>query len=136
MEVPMSVQSTREVIGRYIDSGHTDLSALADDVVFKNMATGDEHHGPDGVGQMLNYIYHVAFDAKADVKNTVVGDGKAVMEADFVGRHIGEFFGIPATNKQVRVPLCVAYDLENDRITRGRIYFETPVLLQQLGSAG
>jgi len=33
----------------------------------------------------------------------------------------------------VRVPICVVYDLENDQIKRGRVYFEMPALLQQLG---
>jgi len=106
---------------------------MSKDVVFTNMATGEEHRGPDGVLQMLNYIYHIAFDADAESKNTIFADGKAVFEADFIGKHIGEFAGIPATNKQVRVPLCVVYDLENDLIKRGRVYFEMPVLLQQLG---
>jgi Predicted ester cyclase len=129
----MSVESTRATITRYIDSAHTDRTVMSDGVVFKNMATGEEYHGPDGVAQMLNYIYHVAFDATAEVRNTIFADGKAMMEADFVGTHIGDFFGIAPTNKQVRVPLCVVYDLANDRITRARIYLETPVLLQQLG---
>jgi steroid delta-isomerase-like uncharacterized protein len=106
---------------------------MADDVVFTHMATGEEHHGPEGVLQMLHYFYHIAFDADAVTRNTIFADGKAVLEADFVGNHIGEFAGIPATNKQVRVPLCVVYDLENDQIKRGRVYFEMPVLLQQLG---
>ena len=131
----MSVESTRAVLSRYIDSDHTDLSTLSDDVIFTNMATGDENHGRESVGQMLNYIYHVAFDAKPEAKNIIVGDGRAVYEADFVGRHIGEFAGIPATNKNVRVPLCVVYDVDNDRITRGRVYFEVPALLSQLNSA-
>ena len=131
----MSVESTRAVLAKYIDSNHTDLSVLSDDVVFTNMATGDENHGRDSVGQMLNYIYHVAFDAKAEPKNIIVGDGKAVFEAEFVGKHIGEFAGIPPTNKQVRAPLCVVYDLDNDRITRGRVYFEVPALLSQLSPA-
>ena len=63
----------------------------------------------------------------------MVEDQKAIAEWDFIGRHIGEFAGIPATGKDVRVPLCVAYDLENDQIKRGRFYFEMPALLQQLG---
>jgi len=106
---------------------------MSDDVVFTSMGTGQEHRGPEGVLQMLNYVYHVAFDADAEIKNTIFADGKAVLEADFVGKHIAEFAGIPATNKQVRVPLCVVYDIENDKIKRGRVYFEMPVLLQQLG---
>ena len=129
----MSVDSTREVITRYVESQHSDLSMMADDVVFTNMSTGDEHRGPDGVSEMLQYVYHTAFDARAESRNMIFADGKAVLEADFMGRHIGEFAGIPATNKEVRVPLCVVYDLENDQIKRGRVYFEIPALMQQIG---
>jgi steroid delta-isomerase-like uncharacterized protein len=129
----MSVDSTREAITKYLNSKHSDVSMMADDVVFTHMATGEEHHGPEGVLQMLHYFYHIAFDADAVTRNTIFADGKAVLEADFVGKHIGEFAGISATNKQVRVPLCVVYDVENDQIKRGRVYFEMPVLLQQLG---
>jgi steroid delta-isomerase-like uncharacterized protein len=132
----MSVENTREVITKYFNSGHSDVSMMADDVVFTVMATGQEHRSPDGVLQMLNYFYHVAFEATAETRNTIFADGKAVVEGDFVGRHIAEFAGIPATNKQVRVPLCVVYDLEDDLIKRGRVYFEMPVLLQQLGVGG
>ena len=131
----MSLEGTRAAMSRYLDSGHTDLSMMADDVLFTNMATGDEHRGPDGVRDMLHYIYHVAFDARADVRNWIITDGKAVMEADFVGKHIAEFAGVPATNKQVKVPLCVVYDLENDRIKKARIYFEVPALLTQLSAS-
>ena len=58
------------------------------------------------------------------------------MEADIVGRHIGEFAGVPATNRQVRVPVCVVYDLERDMIKRARVYLEIPVLMKQLGVTG
>jgi steroid delta-isomerase-like uncharacterized protein len=118
---------------KYFDSEHSDVSDMADDVVFTIMATGQSHRGPDAILGMLNYFYHVAFDATAETKNTIFADGKAVVEGDFVGKHIVEFAGIPATNKDVRVPIAVIYDLENDQITRGRVYLEMPVLMQQLG---
>ncbi len=130
----MSVESTREVVTKYLNSKHSDISMMADDVVFTVMATGQEHRSPDGVLRMLNYFYQVAFDATAETKNTIFADGKAVVEGDFIGKHIGEFAGIPATNKHVRVPLCVVYDLEHDLIKQGRVYFDMPVLLQQLGA--
>ena len=129
----MSVESTRRVIQRYVDSKHTDMSVMADDVVFRNMATGDEAKGPEGVRQMLQYIYHTAFDADATDTKIICDDGKAVLEGTFKGKHIGEFAGIPATGKEVSVPLAVTYDLENDKIKRARVYFETPVLFAQLG---
>ena len=129
----MLVESTRKVMTNYLNSNHSDVSMMAEDVVFTIMATGQEHRKPSGVLQMLNYFYHIAFEAVAETKNTFFSDGKAVFEADFVGKHIGEFAGIPPTNKDVRVPLCVVYDLEGDLIKRGRVYFEMPVLFKQLG---
>ena len=129
----MSIESTREVMTKYFNSGHSDVSLMAEDVVFTVMSTGQEHRSPDGVLQMLEFFYHTAFDAVAETTNTIFDDGKAVVEGDFVGKHIGEFAGIPATNKHVRVPLCVVYDLEDDLIKRGRVYFEMPALLRQLG---
>lgn len=129
----MSPASTRETMQRYFDSAHGDVSTLAEDVVFTVMATGQENRGHDGVLGMLNYFYHVAFDATAEPRVTIFGDNNALWEGEFVGRHIGDFAGIPATGKNVRVPLAVVYDLENGKITRGRIYFEMPALFQQLG---
>jgi len=129
----MSVEGTRKAVERYLQSNHTDLSMMASDVVFTNMATGDMFRGVEGVKQMIHYVYHVAFEARAEVKSIVAQDGKAVLEADFVGKHIGEFAGVKPTGKQVRVPLCVTYDLENDKIKRGRVYWEVPAFLKQVG---
>jgi steroid delta-isomerase-like uncharacterized protein len=130
----MSVESTREVMMKYFDAKFSDVSAvMADDVVFTIMATGQENHGPEGVMQMLHYFYQMAFDAEAKTFNTFFSDQKAIVEAEFVGKHIGEFAGIPATGKDVNVPLCIVYDLENDLIKRARVYFEMTVLFQQLG---
>jgi steroid delta-isomerase-like uncharacterized protein len=128
----MSIESTRAAVERYINSGHSDLSMMADDVVFTNMATGDEFRSPAGIREMLHYVYHVAFEAAAEQRNLIVGDGQAVFEADFVGKHLAEFAGVPATGKTVRVPLCVVYDLEHDKIKRGRVYWEVPAFLQQV----
>lgn len=129
----MSLESTKEVMNRYYDSNHEDVSMMADNVVFTIMASGQEHHTPAGVKGMLDYFYHIAFNASAEASSLIYADGQAVWEGVFIGEHTGEFAGIPATGKSVRVPLCVVYDLENDQITQGRVYFEMPALLAQLG---
>ncbi|MCZ7553132.1 MAG: ester cyclase [Anaerolineales bacterium] len=129
----MSIETTKATMQRYLDSAHGDASTLTEDVAFTVMATGQENRGRDGVLGMLNYFYHVAFDAAAEPRVTIFGENNALWEGEFVGKHIGEFAGVPATGKNVRVPLAVVYDLENGKIKRGRIYFEVPALLQQLG---
>ena len=131
----MSIESTREAITRYLNSNHSDLSMMAPDVVFTSMATGDEHRGVEALAGMLHYIYHVAFDARAETKSLIVADNQAVLEGDFVGKHIGEFAGVAPTGKTVRVPLCVVYDLEGGQIKRGRVYFEVPAFLKQVAQA-
>ena len=128
----MTVERTREVMTRYLDSQHSDLSMMAEDVVFTNMATGEEHRGVEGVRKMLDHVYHEAFDATAETRNRIYAENRAVLEGEFVGTHIGSFAGIPATRREVRVPLCVVYDLENGKISRGRVYMQVPVLLRQL----
>lgn len=124
----MSIDSTRETMTRYFND---DVSTLADDVVFTMMATGEEWLGPTAVQAMLEHIYRVAFRAHVETRMLVCGDNNAVLEAEFVGTHTGEFAGIRATGKEVRVPLCVAYDLEGGRIRRARIYFEIPAFVRQ-----
>ena len=131
----MPSERTRKVMSRYWDSDHRDVSMMAEDVVFTHMATGQEHRGPAGILAMLDYMYRQAFDATAEIHTRLCGENQAVLEATFVGRHIGEFAGIPATGRSVRVPLCVVYDLENDRIKRARVYLELPVLMRQLGES-
>jgi steroid delta-isomerase-like uncharacterized protein len=121
---------------RYWDSQHQDLSMMAEDVVFTHMATGDEHRGPDAIRGMLDYMYHQAFDARVEERSRIIAESQAVVEGDFVGTHIGEFAGIPATGRQVRVPLCVVYDLEEGVLRRARVYLELPVLMRQLGPVG
>ena len=109
-----------------------DAKYVAEDAVFKNMGTGEETKGREAIAGMLQYIYHIAFDARAEVINMVITEDKAVLEGSFKGKHVGEFAGLAATNKEVDVPLCVSYDLENGLIKYARIYMLSDVLMQHL----
>ncbi len=129
----MSVESTRAVMMQYFGSEHGDVSVMADDVVFTMMATGEEYRTPEGVAGLLNYFYHQAFNATAETTNIIFADGQVALEGYVVGTHTGQFAGIPATGREIRVPIAVIYDVEEDKIKRARIYFEVPVLMQQLG---
>ena len=109
-----------------------DAKYVAEDAVFKNMGTGEETKGREAIAGMLQYIYHIAFDARAEVINMVITEDKAVLEGSFKGKHVGEFAGLAATNKEVDVPLCVSYDIENGLIKYARIYMLSDVLMQHL----
>jgi steroid delta-isomerase-like uncharacterized protein len=124
----ISVDRTREILEQYAHTHSADH--VAEDAVYTAMETGQEWKGREAVAESLDYMYSHAFDAHAEITNSFVGEGKALLEAWFVGTHKGEFAGIPPTGKEVRVPLCVVYDIEDDGIKRARIYM--PGLVQQL----
>jgi steroid delta-isomerase-like uncharacterized protein len=112
-----------------------DVKYVAEDAVFKHLGTGEVYTGRAEIGAMLHYMYHVAFDARAEMTHYIVTEDKAQMEGFFRGRHIGAFAGIPATNKEVNVPICVTYNLKDGLIQEARIYMLGEVLMQQLGMA-
>ena len=126
-------ENTKALVGYLQDH---DASYLADDAVFMDMSTGTEYVGREAVERMLHWFYNEAFDATGETSNLVVDDDHGAWEGWVVGRHIGDFAGIPATGKEFRVPIVVTYDLADAKIMRGRIYFAVPVLMAQLGVVG
>lgn len=111
-----------------------DVKYIAEDAVFKHMSTGESWKGKAEVGAMLHYMYQVAFDAHADVTSNIITEDKAQVEGFFVGKHIGEYAGIKPTQKQVRVPLCVTYQVKDGLIKEAHIYLQNDVMMQQLGA--
>ncbi len=119
----MSVESTRAVMERYL-AAHAG-EALAQEVVFTMMGTGREFRGRQAVEDMLNGFYHGTFEARAERRTLLVGDGHAVLEADVVGRLRLPLGDIEPTDDEVRVPLCVVYEVDGDEIIAGHVYLET-----------
>ena len=109
-----------------------DVQYVADDAVFINMGSGERTEGREAIGQMLQYFYHIAFDAQAEFTNSIITENKAMVEGLFTGKHIGEFAGITATNKVVSVPLCVTYNHEKGLIKEAKIYMLGDVMMRQL----
>ena len=119
--------------------GHADQAGrlsrlLTEDVVATFEGTDQRAEGREAAGQLIRYVHEIAFDARPELKNLLVDDGKAAIEADFAGTHIAEFAGIQPAGREVRVPYSVVYDLRGDKITALRIYFPMSLLIEQLTS--
>lgn len=127
----MSVETTAAVMQRYWE-GH-DASAVAKDAVFTDTATGQSWTGREAIAGMLEYFYHGVFEARFEPQRTYISDGLAAVEGRFVGTHQGEFAGVPATGKEVDVPLAVFYTVEEHAITEARVWFMLSSFLQQVG---
>lgn len=110
-------------------------AALSDDVALTIMGTGEVTRGRAAVAALLDYLHRSAFTAPPAVATLVAGTDRAMIEAEFAGRHTGEFAGIAPTGRAVRLPYVVAYDLDADTIRAMRLYFPTDMLVRQLREA-
>jgi predicted ester cyclase len=114
----LSVEATSKTLRSYLDAlvARGNLADyFTDDVSWTTVGGGQELHGRGPVRDFLIWMHTQAFNAHPKIKTLVVGDGQAVLEADFVGTHTGEFLGIPASGRSVQVPYCVVYDLQQER---------------------
>jgi steroid delta-isomerase-like uncharacterized protein len=135
----MSVETSERVLREYGEAllSRGDFSRFfTDDVVWTTMETGDEIRGREAVRDYIVAMHTTLFDARPVIRNTAVGDTFAVLEADFVGKHVGEVGDVPATGKDVDVPYCVVYDIDGDRIRALRAYLPMAALMQQLRTEG
>src|SRR3569833_2066923 len=121
-EVTLQKEALNKTQQNILDYFQThNVKYVAEDAIFRNMCTGETYKGREEIGGLLHFMYHIAFDAKAESYNYVITEKKAVVEAYFIGWHIGEIAGIKATNKEVDVPLCISYDLVDGLISEARI---------------
>ena len=126
----MSIDETKQVLEAYwLDH---DPRHVAENAVFTMQPTGEEIRGRDAIAKHLAGFYHGALEARAVRTNALFADGQGVLEARVQGRHTGVFAGVPATGREVDVPLCVTYDVSGGKIQRARIYLLVNVLLAQI----
>jgi steroid delta-isomerase-like uncharacterized protein len=134
----MSLEETERTVRAYLDAllGGSDFASyFADEVVWTTTETGEQVRGPEAVRDFIVGLHTEYFDASPELVNLTVADGVAAIEAVFVGTHIAEFGGIPATGAAVRLPYAVSYDVSDGKITALRAYFPLAALVHQLQEA-
>ena len=131
----MDAAATRAVLEPYAAAlgAREDVAPyFAEDVVLTLVEIGQEIRGRDAVAGAITELHEKTFDARPEVVNLVVADGSAAGEFVFVGTHTGEFAGIAATGRQIRVPYTVFYDVAHGQIAALRIYGFASGLVAQL----
>ena len=134
----MSAEQVRETIQAYVEVllARGDYGRFfADDIEFELMGTGQRTRGAGAAEQAIRFLHEIAFDAAPEVANVLVDDHGAAGEAMFVGTHVGEFSGIPATGNAVRVPYSVFYDVDAGTITALRVYMPIDQHVAQIRTA-
>lgn len=129
----------KQIVGRHIaaENAHQlgpTLATLHPQCVFEDVALARSFHGHDGAEQ----YYRLWWDAFAvEVQGSVIHwttEGQLIAEARYVGRHIGEFFGLAPTGRSITVPFAVFVGFRDGLMAGERFYYDLKSLLQQLGA--
>lgn len=134
----MSVESTTKVMNDYLDAllKQEDFGRFfADDILWTTTETGDEVRGRDAVRDFIVAFHTQVFEARPEFTGLTVGDGRATLEANFVGTHTGDFAGIAPTGAELKVPYAVCYDVADGEITALRAYLPISLMVAQVSSA-
>ena len=83
-----TVQQYLDALGARADYGRY----FTDDVVVTVEGSDQRAEGREAGEQLIRYMHEMAFDARPELKNLLVDEGKAAIEADFAGTHTA---GIP-----------------------------------------
>jgi steroid delta-isomerase-like uncharacterized protein len=71
---------------------------------------------------------------RIEVQHQHVGDTTVVLEVIIRGQHLGPWRGLPATGRQIELPLCGIFTFDDkDRLAGEKIYYDRATLLRQLG---
>ena len=69
------------------------------------------------------------------IEEMISESDKVVVRGRLKGIHLGEFNGVPATNKEVDLPFAIRYVIANDMISGHWLIADQMILMQQLGLA-
>ena len=121
----MPLEQTRETMEAYWAGGE---EFIAEDAIFTMMATGEETQGREAVLAMIQNFYNGIFDGHFEENRSIIAENHAVLEGTLIANHVRPFAGIPPSGKEVRIPMCVIYDVVEGLVQSARVYLETAVL--------
>jgi steroid delta-isomerase-like uncharacterized protein len=124
----------RGFIEETINEGQIDLASrfVWEDVVEQVPFPG-QGPGVEGLKDVLRGLRAAFPDMHWSIEEQIAEGDKVVTRFEWTGTHHGEFFGVPATGRLVKVWGMVIDRLEEGRIKETRIIMDALGMMMQLG---
>ncbi|WP_285652321.1 ester cyclase [Actinomycetospora sp. NBRC 106375] len=133
------VDTNRAAARRFADevlTGH-DLDVLpelvAEDFIEQNPPPG-QGPGRDGLRQFLSALFDAFPDLQWRPQEMVAEGDRVATWSIWSGTHSGDFFGVPATGRQVSVEAWTMDRFRDGLMVESRILMDVAGLMQQLGA--
>lgn len=134
----MTTQENATVVRRFVQEVITQGSiASAGEFVWEDVVEQvpfpGQGPGLEGLQDVLRGMRSAFPDLEFLIQEQIAEHDKVASRFEWTGTHQGEFLGVPATGRQVRVWGIVIDRLEEGRIKDTRIIMDTLGLMMQLG---
>jgi steroid delta-isomerase-like uncharacterized protein len=99
------------------------------------VVNGQDLYGHDSIRGFYRSFFRGFPDLKVRVNQRHVSEDAIILEVTVAGTHLGVFNGVPASGRNVEIPLCAIFKFDRDeRILGEWVYFDNALVMQQLGA--
>lgn len=137
----MSFDGSKIARSIYEGLDHRDFESatehVSDGALLLDVATGDVYRGKPGYLEFIRGWATAFPDLRCKILEVGAAGEQAFVEYELEGTHTGPLLTpgghIPATGMEVQLQVCDILQLDGEKITSIRSYFDTTTLLRQLG---
>ena len=109
------------------------LEHYNDEVVWRNIATGEAYNGKAEIGAFLEELFAAVPDLELDVTLRVPRGRFVAEEYELRGHHRGTLFGIPATGRHLVIRCVSMVEMRDARWREDRFYYDVSSVLREMG---
>ena len=132
----MSTEQNKALVRRIIDELNKGNLNIIDEVSAPNVVfhfPGSPPLDLDGFKGLMGMFWSAFPDLETIIEELIAEGDTVVRRGHFRGTHRGEFQGIPATGKQVTVPMIAIERIVDGKVVEHRASPDIMGMMQQLG---
>ena len=110
--------------------------STADEILhpeYTNYSMPAPSKGPEGFKQVIGMFKNAFPDLHITLEDIITEGDKIATRGYWTGTHKGDFMGIPATGKTVKVPYIDIWNAENGKLKENWVQMDMLGLMQQFG---
>lgn len=135
----MSTEANKALVRRiFLEAMNEDRDELYDELLDPEYVNHDfpsPRPGIEGFKLVVQMFKTTFADFRVTLADELAEGDRVATRGHFTGTHQGEFMGVPATGKAIKVPFIDIWRIENGKARENWTQMDMVGLMQQLGAA-